>query len=386
MVWMPSVALKVCAAAASALFVSRGGGEPPRDSVAVPTVTIPVPKDVPTWRLSPEPVLRITGGDATMPFWQFVAIRLRDDGMIVVVPEEQAGGVRSGGLLVTSRILLFDSTGRLRQRIGRRGKGPGEYQTISEVVVLPRDTMLVFDNWSVTVLTREGKYVRRFPTPGCWSTRAMGSPFVDGSVPLRCVVPRGLGYQMFGRLILSPPRFDTLSAPFDPTRARSEENVVVTPQVSYASGRNAWYHADGADYTIVEHAVTGQPTRTIRIARAPRATTKADTELWSREYAAMGFDPSIILKRKRFPDRVPAISDLLVDRSGKVWLREGALSFFRLLAPATWLVFDPSSTKVIAKVVTPAGMNVTEVGRNHVLGRCADEDGNFFVCMYKLLR
>lgn len=58
---------------------------------------------------------------------------MRTDGSIVAaVPREQT-------------MLLFDSMGTRRGRLGRRGSGPGEFRLIDRVLHLPGDTVAVYD-------------------------------------------------------------------------------------------------------------------------------------------------------------------------------------------------------------------------------------------------
>ncbi len=70
-------------------------------------------------------------------------------------------------MLEGNSILVFDRTGRFRQAIGRRGRGPGEYESTSDVLSLPGDSMLILDPLSAraSVLSPELKYVRSMSYP-----------------------------------------------------------------------------------------------------------------------------------------------------------------------------------------------------------------------------
>lgn len=65
-------------------------------------------------------------------------------------------------------ITVFDGHGRFIKTIGRNGQGPGEYRDISALLVLPGETLLVFDggNARVGVLSPEGEWVRGIGYPG----------------------------------------------------------------------------------------------------------------------------------------------------------------------------------------------------------------------------
>lgn len=59
------------------------------------------------------------------------------------------------------QIKVFDPDGRLSRTIGRKGDGPGEFQSIGEIALLPDDRLLVLD-WEahrISLFDTEGKFV-----------------------------------------------------------------------------------------------------------------------------------------------------------------------------------------------------------------------------------
>ena len=61
---------------------------------------------------------------------------------------------------------VFDSTGRPRSPVGRRGEGPGEYQWPYLVRAGRSDTVLVLDfNRQLSVVAPSGSFVRRSHVP-----------------------------------------------------------------------------------------------------------------------------------------------------------------------------------------------------------------------------
>lgn len=56
---------------------------------------------------------------------------------------------RNGDLVLVDRhyqhVAIYDSTGRLKMRFGRRGQGPDEFNDVEGVFSLPGDTIMVFD-------------------------------------------------------------------------------------------------------------------------------------------------------------------------------------------------------------------------------------------------
>lgn len=90
---------------------------------------------IPVWAIDPEPLLAV-GDRADSDTAQF--IRVTD-----------ARVTASGGLVVAdggaSAVLFFDSTGLERARLGRRGRGPGEFTGGMSVVEVGTDSIAVWD-------------------------------------------------------------------------------------------------------------------------------------------------------------------------------------------------------------------------------------------------
>jgi hypothetical protein len=68
---------------------------------------------------------------------------------------------------VSTRIIAFDPEGRRRWALGRRGRGPGEFQIPYRLNVRADGTVFVYDmgTGEVTSLSPEGRYLNRYPLP-----------------------------------------------------------------------------------------------------------------------------------------------------------------------------------------------------------------------------
>jgi hypothetical protein len=68
---------------------------------------------------------------------------------------------------VNSRIVAFDAEGRRRWVMGRRGRGPGEFQIPYRIDVRPDGTIFVFDigTGEVTAISPGGAFVARYRLP-----------------------------------------------------------------------------------------------------------------------------------------------------------------------------------------------------------------------------
>lgn len=113
--------------------------------------------------------------------------------------------VRNQFLVVTeadpSALLVFDSIGRYRARIGRNGQGPGEYRWILALAGGPADSITVFDAGTrrATVISSTFLPVRSYPLPGSLFPRG-GAVMPGGAVVLngirRTVDDFGLAFQV----------------------------------------------------------------------------------------------------------------------------------------------------------------------------------------------
>jgi hypothetical protein len=79
-------------------------------------------------------------------------------------------------------VLIFDSTGSMVHRLGRTGRGPGEYLAIQQILVTPGDSLLVVDprNIRLTVISPAGDIVRMARIPPGRPYRVI--PQADGSI------------------------------------------------------------------------------------------------------------------------------------------------------------------------------------------------------------
>jgi len=110
-----------------------------RDSAGVAIITSRSPRWGPSegWVLADHPTVRIGGFDQEL--WQMRSHLLTPDGMIVVL---------SAG---TSRVHVFDGSGRALASFGRRGGGPGEFEFPTHLAFVRPDTVLVLDRHSIEV-------------------------------------------------------------------------------------------------------------------------------------------------------------------------------------------------------------------------------------------
>jgi hypothetical protein len=146
-----AVALAGCVSAAAAQSSALG--------VPTPVVHYSISQlnSLPIWTVGdPLLVIGAATGASDYEFARVSGAAMLSDGRIVVV---------DGG---SYEIRLFDRDGRFLTRVGQRGQGPGEFMSISKLIVMPGDSLLVWDLSlrRSTVLSPDRRAVRVLPPGG----------------------------------------------------------------------------------------------------------------------------------------------------------------------------------------------------------------------------
>ena len=96
----------------------------------------PLWSDAEAWSVPdrPQVTIGVLDGSAEYQFYDVAAAARQSDGDIVVVD----GGSRE--------VRLYDRQGAFIAKWGGRGSGPGEFQNPVQVLVIPGDTLLVWDD------------------------------------------------------------------------------------------------------------------------------------------------------------------------------------------------------------------------------------------------
>ena len=181
-----ALCLSGCVLLALALSLGCGRGESARDaaverdSAGITIVENAAPRD--EWHIESSPALRIgiVEGDSAYQFFRINFAGRLSDGRIVVA---------NGG---TGELRFFDGNGAFVTRVGRKGKGPGEFAAIGSVLLTPADTLIVHDplNRRLTWIGPAATLVREQPLPGIGSgpVTVLGSP-VPGIINLSISTP-----------------------------------------------------------------------------------------------------------------------------------------------------------------------------------------------------
>jgi hypothetical protein len=347
------------------------------------------------WRLSAEPVLRVGVAEGD-PAYQFGAVegavRLADGG--IAVADRQSGEVR-----------WYDARGRHVRTAGRKGRGPGEFTSISWIRAVG-DSLAVSDRATsrVTVLSADGRVVRTAemvddtsgrrprplaPLPGGAVLAVLGAPLDPSraaSAPRESVTylrqaPGGAAPVPLGRFLgperlvrVGPASVDIMDLPFG-----RRDHVAVHGDGFFQGSAEApqvgWYDA------------RGRLARLVRWSAAPRPVTPADAARY-RERALAAADPAArpgmrrMLAELPMPERMPAYAAILADRSGALWVQEYPVAEED---PVRWTVFDPEGRQ-LGTLTLPPRFRVTDVGDDYVLGVAQDDLDVQQVQVYRLDR
>lgn len=366
-----------------------------RDSAGVRIVESAGDATVASWRVPSEPLVELGGPDAG---FVNVATALRTpDGFIAA----DAG---------TGELRFFDATGRAVRQAGGNGRGPGEFQYIGWIGMLPGDSLAVWDPLlrRLSVFAPDGAYVRSVAPAGPEGFfPAVFGAFSDGSVLMStgmesASAPSSSGAWRDTMVLLRISRtgqvMDTIGripgssryAAAAPDGVQSTHSVPFGPITSIAVHGDEVYVATGERYEISVRESRGRLRKLIRNEVAPVAVTRRERESYVANLLQAGGSPQeqrerrAIVERAPFPRTMAPVESVRVDEAGNLWIRETQ-------TPDTWdrysrwSVFDPEGRRV-AGVEAPGRFSPAQIGRDWVLGRRTDADGTERVLLYRLER
>lgn len=363
-----------------------------RDSAGIEIVEIPESAiaDLPRWTIGSIPQLQIgvVNGEEVYQFSEAAFTHEQSDGSIVVMN------------WATRSIRFFDADGLFVRESGRAGEGPGEYRGPYGVVMLPMDSVLVWDTElrRITVLAPDGS-TARMSTMDVMARGFFVGAFNDGSVAYRwnriatssdeesrAILVR-IGVEgsvldtlrvttMPGKQIARFDRMDYWAAPlFSP---RSVEAVSGDAVVSSPAGSMDVYRL----------STQGELLQIIRVG-LKRTPIDADwLEQWKDSAAFTAPAPTAsevemrkVYDRQGAADSFPSLRAIRLGTDSRIWLRRYAATSG--LDPE-WLVLESDGTP-LAWVTYPVGFTVYEFGTNHLLGVGKDSMDIQYVQRYELM-
>lgn len=313
---------------------------------------------------------------------------------------ESAGDVQGvsrapdGGVIVVDRtsssMKFFAADGTLIKRVGRKGRGPGEFEHVSHLMRCG-DSLFVFDSGRYSVYSPDGVLHRQF--------RVVGPAAGDHPYRTACNGQGVLLSYAYDRLTDLPPKSGVTrkQVPYWLSRAdgtliatvgqfwSSERWASVTSTISgtgplplgkqpvVAVGRSRAYIGLADTFAIDVYNLDGRRISRIQLDQPARPSTAADIERF-KLLDTMGRSPSDNFRTveewtiMRFPKQLPAYSAMIVDRDDNLWVQIFPSSRD---THATWVGFSPTGA-ALAQLALPLDLEVSEIGPDDVLGTETD--------------
>lgn len=375
---------------------AASAGPAVRDSAGIHIVQNDAPawKDGEGWTIAAEPLrdLGVAEGDPHQQFARVAdALRLSDGTLLVA--DGQANEIRA-----------FDAQGGYLRTLGRAGGGPGEFRGLMGMHLLPGDTVAAYDYQATRV---------SYFAPTGTMARAVTLGTLNGKMPAR-----PLGFLADGRMLVAPlydPEFKVTSGRVRDTltlalysaagtqaaalgRVPGHESMTVTSEdlmmreippfalsTVFGVQGTRLLVGDPVRYELVERRPDGAVARLIRRAgdREPVTQEDRDTYLERRREGVTddrfrALDEQL-MKSLAFPEHKPFFTGLQMDPDGNAWVQRGSSTD----EETPWDVFDAEG-RLLGTVTMPAGLRVTQVGTDFVLGVWKDELDVEHVRMYRI--
>lgn len=375
-----------------AFFGCAEDDAPPPSStslVGVPTVDLGAVADAPrlTWSVAPEPLLQIgadEGIDSEL-FGDVSALAVLRDGSFVVA-DALAGTVRT-----------FAADGAELEEVAGPGDGPGDVRSPTSLLLLPGDSLLVWDSrhWRTSLFDSEGDFVRAdpydptlpgsYPMLGMWPERVEVAGGGDHLVHLASKVgfepadwsggvPAGIA--VHDRGAAAPRLLATFPAPARvvveaPWGSMALPAPLAGGPVAAADALNGWVCAGHQDRPEL---VCDDPTGVrvgVRWSDHTRALHDPGTVLEEWRADMLSFlsgkvsesELSSMTAHIRAPDAHPSFSSLTFDSGGRLWIALGPTDEASV---TEYLVLD-GRLEALGRVVLPR-LDHLRVVKDRVVG------------------
>ena len=305
-----------------------------------------------------------------------------------------------GQLFVTDRqvvgIRVFSNTGALMQRIGRGGDGPGEFRSTPLIHVGPKDTVYALDTRATRLAVFAPNNFAPVETIDISGTETFDAEFQTIQVVryLIGVVEDGFLVQYRDAKI---PLMSDMDAPEHTVLKLlnwngdvSADTLVKMPDrdMVYAQARgqrsmmakipfgrdafmalspdNLLYYGRNDAIEIRIHSIDGTTRRSVRVPHDPVPVTDDERYNWVSAYP----DGTQDEMRSVLPRTRPAYEALVLDDSGRIWLR---LSAPKGALEARWIVVNLEG-KIEATTKLPSIIWLKVVAGDRAIGTSSDEE------------
>lgn len=335
------------------------------------------------WTIDSAPSLTIgvEEGDPQREFFRLIDVHRLSDGRFAAL---NAG---------TSELRYFSPEGAYLCTSGGEGAGPGEFEQMSWMQLLDGDSLLVHSfggGGRLSLIGPDGSFVRTLTIPRVPDVQYVRPNGVlsDGALVLRSGRSYGMGVTSgthSDSAILIIHDGDAERARIGPlpsnqaTVVRSENSMTVTSLVFGKSlltgfGTGLLYVGTSERYEISAHDTLGRLTRSIRLDRVPEPVTATaiahaeSTRLASAQTENERAMSKALFEQMDFPETMPSYAEILVDRSGNVWVAR----YDYLPGPRTWDVFNAEG-QLLGAVRLPEGFRLRMISDGEIIGISRDD-------------
>jgi hypothetical protein len=353
------------------------------------------------WRVDSLPLLDIGGteGPPQAQFTEIAAALLLPDGGVVVAEYSDA------------TLRFFDSAGKPIRTVGRRGKGPAEYENPVDIL-RAGDSIIVWDDQlrRLSVLSLDGEYARGLPMrfeAGRYSFRRLRGRWVNGDLLFAATngvssqLPIGVVRDTIALFRVSGDGLrDSLLGrwPWSETMAVTGPRFVSDIAVPYQKhGTMRWsdggFRIGTADEARIDsYTEDGRLSRSVRWAAAATPVAGDELNSWrTRQLAPFDTIHNDLMTafrtgyaKARFPDVRPPCRSFLVSAEGELlvervprWDADGSA--------AVWDVFNADG-EWLGPVTLPIGAMPWAVRGDRLLAGWNDADGVGHVRLYRVVR
>lgn len=343
-----------------------------------------VSADLEPWTVSssPETSIGVLEGDSAYLFQRIVDARFTPDGHILVA---------DGGLAI---IREYGPDGTFLAQMGGRGDGPGEFQSLRDIEVVPPDTIVAWDSRALR-LTYLGSDRTLGRTVSLESANAalggarfdfLAGALSDGSLVIGSVaLADGLGPDLISieRISASGDHLGRVQETTGLVRASLAERVIgpipFSPFPYVVPDGDVVYHTNGREPVVTVWSAEGERTIAFPAQAYDVEREWADVAAEVERRNAEPFARAVATAPS--PEWIPHLAGLLVDGAGRIWTKQYEpgtdaiwLGGGERGGGGTWWVADRTG-RLIATVEMPAGFAPLQVRGGRVLGISEDSLG-----------
>ncbi len=341
------------------------------------------------WTIDSAPAVNIgeVEGDSAYQLFRVVGVARLADGRIAVL---NAG---------SHNLRFFDAAGKHLRTVGRRGRGPGEFELPSALLHLPHDTLSVWDRSQnrITIVSPTGEIIRTARLEGVGdATNEILGVFADRSVLislLRLDVPES-GFKLWTATLaafaMDGTTADTVGTfPWREIGILYREEGIIgsrtfAPRSTVAVHGERFWFGSGNEPAVEVRDRRGALRGIIRWDAGDRTIGSGDAAAYF-EATSPSAPPERRIAFASIPvmDHYPAHGRLVADAAGNLWVERYPRP--KSTEPTPWLVLDPEGA-VIARANIPADFRVLEIGDDFVIGVRRDAEGVERVAVHALRR